>query len=70
LAAIAEDLRREAELIRSGIETDEYIKVMTEMLVGGGARERVADYALTVPLRQNHAGLQRWLERHGTDSQG
>ena len=38
LAAIADDLRREAELIRSGIDTDDYVKVMTDMLVGGGAR--------------------------------
>ena len=42
---------------------------MTDSLVRGGAGERVADYGLTVPLRQNYAGLQRWLERHGTDSQ-
>ena len=69
LAAIADDLRREAELIRGGIDTDEYVKLMTDSLVRGGADERVADYGLTVPLRQNYAGLQRWLERHGTDSQ-
>ncbi len=69
LAAIADDLRREAELIRSGIETDDYIQVMTDMLVGGGAADRVSDYAMTVPLGQNYAGLHRWLERHGADSQ-
>jgi glyoxylase-like metal-dependent hydrolase (beta-lactamase superfamily II) len=69
LAAIADDLRREAELIRSGVATDDYVQLMTDMLVGGGVRERVEDYAMTVPLRQNYAGLQRWLERHGTDSQ-
>jgi glyoxylase-like metal-dependent hydrolase (beta-lactamase superfamily II) len=69
LAAIADDLRREAELIRGGIDTDDYVKLMTDMLVGGGARDRIADYGLTVPLHQNHAGLQRWLERHGSDSQ-
>jgi glyoxylase-like metal-dependent hydrolase (beta-lactamase superfamily II) len=69
LAAIAEDLRREAKLIRSGIGTDDYVSVMTDMLGGGGARERAADYAMTVPLGQNYAGLQRWLERHGADSQ-
>ena len=69
LAAIADDLRREAELIRSGIETDDYVQVMTDMLVGGGAADRVSDYAMTVPLGQNYAGLHRWLERHGADSQ-
>jgi glyoxylase-like metal-dependent hydrolase (beta-lactamase superfamily II) len=69
LAAIAEDLRREAELIRSGIETDDYVKLMTDMLVGGGAADRVSDYAMTVPLVQNYAGLHRWLEHHGADSQ-
>ena len=69
LAAIADDLRREAELIRSGIEADDYVEVMTDALVSGGAVDRVSDYAMTVPLRQNYAGLQRWLERHGADSQ-
>lgn len=69
LAAIAEDLRRQAELIRSGIETDGYVELMTNILVDGAARERATDYAMTVPLRQNYAGLQRWLERHGTDPQ-
>jgi glyoxylase-like metal-dependent hydrolase (beta-lactamase superfamily II) len=69
LAAIADDLRREAALIRSGLDTDDYVKLMTEMLVGGGARDRVADYTVTVPLGQNYAGLRRWLERHGPDSQ-
>jgi glyoxylase-like metal-dependent hydrolase (beta-lactamase superfamily II) len=68
LAAIADDLRREAELIRSGIEADDYVAVMTDALVGSGAADRVSDYAMTVPLRQNYAGLQRWLERHGADS--
>jgi hypothetical protein len=68
LAAIADDLRREAELIRSGIEADDYVKVMTDALVGSGAADRISDYAMTVPLRQNYAGLQRWLERHGDDS--
>ena len=69
LAAIVDDLRREAELIRSGIEADDYVTVMTDALVSGGAVDRVSDYAMTVPLRQNYAGLQRWLERHGADSQ-
>ena len=32
LAAIADDLRREAELIRGGIDTDDYVKLMTDML--------------------------------------
>jgi glyoxylase-like metal-dependent hydrolase (beta-lactamase superfamily II) len=67
LAAIADDLRREAELFRAGIDSDDYVKLMTDRLVDGGARDRIADYELTVPLRQNHAGLQRWLERHGSD---
>jgi glyoxylase-like metal-dependent hydrolase (beta-lactamase superfamily II) len=68
LAAIAEDLRHEAELIRGGIATDDYVKVMVDLLVGGGARDRVSDYEMTVPLHQNYAGLQRWLEVHGADS--
>jgi glyoxylase-like metal-dependent hydrolase (beta-lactamase superfamily II) len=68
LAAIADDLRREVELIRAGTATGDYVQLMTDVLIGGGARDRVADYELTVPLRQNHAGLQRWLERHGSDS--
>jgi glyoxylase-like metal-dependent hydrolase (beta-lactamase superfamily II) len=68
LAAIADDLRREAELIRSGIEADEYVNVMSDALVSGGAADRASDYAMTVPLRQNYAGLQRWLERHDGDS--
>jgi glyoxylase-like metal-dependent hydrolase (beta-lactamase superfamily II) len=68
LAAIADELRREAELIRSGIEADDYVTVMTDALVSGGAVDRVSDYAMTVPLRQNYAGLQRWLDRHGADS--
>ena len=69
LAAITDDLRHEAELIRGGIPTDDYVKVMVDLLVGGGARDRVSDYEMTVPLRQNYAGLQRWLEVHGGDSQ-
>jgi len=68
LVAIADDLRREAELIRGGIDADAYAKAMIDALVGGGARDRVADYQMTVPLRQNYAGLERWLERHGTDT--
>ena len=68
LAAISDDLRREAALIRSGIGADEYVERMTGVLIDGGARERVSDYGLTVPLRQNHAGLVRWLDRHGADS--
>jgi glyoxylase-like metal-dependent hydrolase (beta-lactamase superfamily II) len=68
LAAIADDLRREAELIRAGIDTADYVNVMIDLLVGGGARDRVSDYEMTVPLHQNYAGLQRWLERHGSDS--
>jgi glyoxylase-like metal-dependent hydrolase (beta-lactamase superfamily II) len=69
LTAITDDLHREAELIRGGIAVDDYVKLMTDVLVAGGARDRVGDYELTVPLRQNHAGLERWLERHGADSQ-
>jgi glyoxylase-like metal-dependent hydrolase (beta-lactamase superfamily II) len=68
LAAIADDLHREAALIRSGIGPDEYVARMTQTLIDGGARERVDDYEMTVPLHQNHAGLSRWLERHGADS--
>jgi glyoxylase-like metal-dependent hydrolase (beta-lactamase superfamily II) len=68
LAAIADDLRRDAERIRSGIDTDEYVELMTDLVVGGAPRDRVPDYELTVPLRQNYAGLHRWLERHSSDS--
>ena len=34
------------------------------------AQERLKDYELTVPLVQNHAGLSRWLDRHGADGTG
>jgi glyoxylase-like metal-dependent hydrolase (beta-lactamase superfamily II) len=68
LAAIADDLHREAERIRSGMGADEYVEQMTRLLIDGGARERIADYEMTVPLRQNHAGLGRWLDRHGAES--
>jgi glyoxylase-like metal-dependent hydrolase (beta-lactamase superfamily II) len=68
LAAIAEDLRHEAELIRGGIGEDEYVDHMTAMMIDGGGEPRLADYAVTVPLRQNYAGLRRWLDRHGAES--
>jgi glyoxylase-like metal-dependent hydrolase (beta-lactamase superfamily II) len=69
LAAIAEDLRHEAERVRSGMDAEAYVALMTKLLVDGGAQDRVEDYELTVPLHQNYAGLQRWLDRHGADSQ-
>ena len=68
LAAIADDLRLQAERIRSGIDADAYVETMTETLIEGGARHRVADYGMTVPLRQNYEGLARWLERHGAQT--
>ena len=68
LAAIADDLRHEAELIRSGVDEDGYVDHMTRLIVDGGAEARLADYAVTVPLRQNYAGLRRWLDRHGAES--
>jgi glyoxylase-like metal-dependent hydrolase (beta-lactamase superfamily II) len=68
LAAIAEDLRHEAELIRGGIGEDDYVEHMTAMMIDGGGEPRLADYAVTVPLHQNYAGLRRWLDRHGAES--
>ena len=41
---------------------------MTETLIEGGARDRVADYGTTVPLRRSYEGLARWLERHGAQT--
>jgi glyoxylase-like metal-dependent hydrolase (beta-lactamase superfamily II) len=68
LAEIADDLRHEAELIRDGIGEEEYVEHMTRLIVEGGAEARLGDYAVTVPLHQNYAGLRRWLDRHGTDA--
>jgi len=68
LAALADDLRHEAELIRGGISEDGYVEHMTRLIVEGGAEGRLGDYAVTVPLHQNYAGLRRWLERHGAES--
>jgi glyoxylase-like metal-dependent hydrolase (beta-lactamase superfamily II) len=68
LAAIADDLRHEARLIRGGVDEDEYVEHMTRLIVDGGAEERLTDYTLTVPLHQNFAGLRRWLDRHGADA--
>jgi hypothetical protein len=41
---------------------------MTDLIAEGGGRERIDDYVLTVPLRQNYAGLHRWLDLHGADA--
>jgi glyoxylase-like metal-dependent hydrolase (beta-lactamase superfamily II) len=68
LDAIADDLRHEAELIRGGIDEDEYVDHMKRLIVDGGAEARLDDYAVTVPLHQNYAGLRRWLERLGADA--
>ena len=68
LARIADHLRRQAELIRDGIGEDEYVGRMTDLIAEGGGRERIDDYVLTVPLRQNYAGLHRWLDLHGADA--
>jgi glyoxylase-like metal-dependent hydrolase (beta-lactamase superfamily II) len=68
LAEIADDLRHEAELIRDGIGEQEYVEHMTRLIVEGGAEARLGDYAVTVPLHQNYAGLRRWLDRHGADA--
>lgn len=63
LAAIADELRREAALIESGVDEDGYVARMRELLANDAGRDRLGDYEMTVPLHQNYAGLTRWLQR-------
>jgi glyoxylase-like metal-dependent hydrolase (beta-lactamase superfamily II) len=62
LDAAAAAVRRHAELA-TAVDCDDYVRTIRDELAESLDPDGVEDYALTMDLPQNHAGLQRWAEQ-------